>query len=269
MCIRDRLYTNTNSIILKPEDKEELEAKLRKLKESGNELIEVLLVDDMNNEFKIPLDEDQLVDEIKKITNAIIDISDIKSVDTLKEILDIAENGIQNGFIEYNGKYVKVYNLEYIREQLEKNRNKDNESNESQSKTEALLTYENLEELEYEEESEHLILDKLDIPSKLKGELFPHQKEGLKRLQSLYLANKMNGMLLADDMGLGKTLQLLTFLAWIKERNELNSVLIVAPTTLINNWDNANPLDKGEIQKFFPYDLFDTCLLYTSPSPRD
>lgn len=253
-----KLYTNTNSITLKPEDKEELEAKLRKLKESGNELIEVLLVDDMNNEFKIPLDEDQLVDEIKKITNAIIDISDIKSVDTLKEILDIAENGIQNGFIEYNGKYVKVYNLEYIREQLEKNRNKDNESNESQSKTEALLTYENLEELEYEEESEHLILDKLDIPSKLKGELFPHQKEGLKRLQSLYLANKMNGMLLADDMGLGKTLQLLTFLAWIKERNELNSVLIVAPTTLINNWDNANPLDKGEIQKFFPYDLFDT-----------
>jgi hypothetical protein len=32
----------------------------------------------------------------------------------------------------------------------------------------------------------------------------------------------------------------------------------VAPTTLIDNWDNPDPLNKGEIQKFFGDNIFTT-----------
>jgi superfamily II DNA or RNA helicase len=57
------------------------------------------------------------------------------------------------------------------------------------------------------------------------------------------------GVLLADDMGLGKTYQALAFLAWIKADLELRGrsyptapplgpMLVVAPTALLQNWQN-------------------------------
>ncbi len=54
------------------------------------------------------------------------------------------------------------------------------------------------------------------------------------------------GIIFADDMGLGKTLQSITVLKYLKENGYLKApVLVVVPTTLLNNWAN-------EIEKFAP-----------------
>jgi len=52
------------------------------------------------------------------------------------------------------------------------------------------------------------------------------------------------GGILADDMGLGKTLQILAFFQKIKSKSTKPS-LVIAPTTLLFNWQN-------EIKKFTP-----------------
>lgn len=252
-----KIYTNTNSFTLKPEDREKLESKLKRVNESGQELIEVEFEEE-GKVYKVPMNKDQLVNEINKINSAIYDINDIRSVKVIEEILDIVEENPESEYIEYNGNYIRIYNPELIEGHLENIKNKENTNEKKNDKNKSLLVLENLQEEEYKEKSKIEQLQKLDLPNSLNGELFPHQASGVKKLQSLYLGSKMNGMLLADDMGLGKTLQLLTFLAWLKERNELSSALIVAPTTLIDNWDNPNPVNKGEMQKFFPYGFFNT-----------
>ena len=62
--------------------------------------------------------------------------------------------------------------------------------------------------------------------------LFPHQRDAV--LQSL---QKMQGSsLLADEVGLGKTIIALTILSELKIRDLVNSVLIVAPSSLVNQW---------------------------------
>ncbi|MDD2503727.1 MAG: DEAD/DEAH box helicase, partial [Clostridia bacterium] len=53
------------------------------------------------------------------------------------------------------------------------------------------------------------------------------------------------GGILADDMGLGKTLQILTLLLSDKEEGSSQPSLVIAPTSLIYNWED-------EVQKFVP-----------------
>ena len=65
-------------------------------------------------------------------------------------------------------------------------------------------------------------------------ELYDYQKEGLKWLQYCFL-NKIGGIL-GDDMGLGKTAQIIALVAWIIERKILKNILIVVPSTLLENW---------------------------------
>lgn len=65
-------------------------------------------------------------------------------------------------------------------------------------------------------------------------ELYNYQKEGLKWLQYCCL-NKIGGIL-GDDMGLGKTAQIIALIAWIIERKVLKNILIVVPSTLLENW---------------------------------
>lgn len=77
---------------------------------------------------------------------------------------------------------------------------------------------------------------------KLKAELRPYQKEGIKWIKYLY-DNKLGGCL-ADDMGLGKTVQTIGVLTLIYPK-EKKPTLIVMPRSLLFNWQN-------EIKRFAP-----------------
>lgn len=82
-----------------------------------------------------------------------------------------------------------------------------------------------------------------EVPTSLNAELREYQLIGyrwLKMLRKYHL-----GGILADDMGLGKTLQAITYLLSEKENGELNPALVVAPASLVYNWQN-------ECQKFAP-----------------
>ncbi len=62
--------------------------------------------------------------------------------------------------------------------------------------------------------------------------LFPHQEEAI-----LQVLQKMQGSaLLADEVGLGKTIIALSILSELKIRNLVNSVLIIVPSSLVNQW---------------------------------
>jgi SNF2 family DNA or RNA helicase len=64
-----------------------------------------------------------------------------------------------------------------------------------------------------------------------------HQIEALNWFIDLY-KNDFKGCLLADDMGLGKTFQVITFLNYLIKNKKNSKILIVAPTILIDNWNN-------------------------------
>ena len=65
-------------------------------------------------------------------------------------------------------------------------------------------------------------------------ELYDYQLDGLKWLQYCCL-NRIGGIL-GDDMGLGKTAQIIALTSWIVESKILERILIVVPSTLIENW---------------------------------
>ena len=85
-----------------------------------------------------------------------------------------------------------------------------------------------------------------------------HQLEGLTWLLHLWSMSPKDcrGALLADDMGLGKTVQLLSFMAYILDRDpEVAPFLVVAPVSLLENW-------MDEIDKFFEPGTFRILTLY-------
>ncbi|MCE2788365.1 MAG: DEAD/DEAH box helicase [Saprospiraceae bacterium] len=83
----------------------------------------------------------------------------------------------------------------------------------------------------------------MPIPSGITATLRPYQETGYQWMQVLDEISW--GGCLADDMGLGKTLQAITFLAYVKEKYNKPTSLIICPTSLIFNWEN-------EIKKFAP-----------------
>ena len=86
-----------------------------------------------------------------------------------------------------------------------------------------------------------------------------YQQEGIQWL----IQSKVG--ILADDMGLGKTVQTIKAMEFLFKNNEISNCIIVAPLSLQKNWEN-------ELDKWSPelkYERLTSCLLYTSPSPRD
>ncbi len=82
------------------------------------------------------------------------------------------------------------------------------------------------------------------VPSLLNAKLRPYQKRGY----MWSVNNLLNGfgVLLADDMGLGKTIQAIAVILQMKASGHFSDkVLIVAPTTLLYNWEK-------EFEKFAP-----------------
>ena len=86
-------------------------------------------------------------------------------------------------------------------------------------------------------------ISEIKIPASINATLRPYQKEGFNWLNFLDEFNW--GGCLADDMGLGKTLQVITFFRHIKENTPNKTNLVVAPTSLVYNWES-------EVQKFAP-----------------
>jgi len=72
------------------------------------------------------------------------------------------------------------------------------------------------------------------IPNAFTKELYDYQKSGLKWLQ--YCCIRNTGTLLGDDMGLGKTAQIISLVSWLVEENLSHKILIVVPSTLLENW---------------------------------
>lgn len=81
----------------------------------------------------------------------------------------------------------------------------------------------------------HQPLHILSQPGLFQGVLRPYQVNGLSWLA--FMRDYGLGACLADDMGLGKTIQVLALLARDLEQGHLsNPVLLVCPTTVVNNW---------------------------------
>jgi non-specific serine/threonine protein kinase len=83
----------------------------------------------------------------------------------------------------------------------------------------------------------------LSLPKGINAEFREYQMKGFGWLWFMYKYG-LNGIL-ADDMGLGKTLQALTVLQKAKEEDGPMPALVIAPTTVVFNWES-------EIQKFAP-----------------
>ena len=81
------------------------------------------------------------------------------------------------------------------------------------------------------------------VPASFQGELRPYQQHGAGWL--MFLRKYGFGACLADDMGLGKTIQLIAYFLACKEDGVDEPVLIVAPTSVLGNWQK-------ELEKFAP-----------------
>ena len=81
------------------------------------------------------------------------------------------------------------------------------------------------------------------VPASVNATLRPYQQKGFEWLS--LLSEIGAGCCLADDMGLGKTLQTICFLARFHQENPGMTHLVVAPASLLYNWQQ-------EFQKFAP-----------------
>jgi len=109
--------------------------------------------------------------------------------------------------------------------------------------------YDNLNEIEYNAELQNYQgkdaegLTLYAVPISFEGKLLDHQLSGYSFLRAHY--ETKTGVLLADDMGLGKTVQIIAFLSYLYDIDELATSLLVMPKSLLENW-------KKELQKFLP-----------------
>ena len=116
-----------------------------------------------------------------------------------------------------------------------------------------LVVEENMEEVGYLKNfKDRCDYQAPDVSPLLKNTPKEHQINGIGWLQECW-SKGFPGVLLADDMGLGKTFQTLGFLVWLQEKRHMlglpkQPVLIVAPTSLLNNWldeETLHLLDPG------------------------
>ncbi len=86
-------------------------------------------------------------------------------------------------------------------------------------------------------------IDPIKKPRTLKATLRPYQDDGFSWLK--FIHDIGSGGILADDMGLGKTVQTIALLLAVKQEEKKISALIVAPTSVVTNWQR-------ELSRFAP-----------------
>jgi SNF2 family DNA or RNA helicase len=184
----------------------------------------------------------------------------ILNEDDLEDLKAQFEDSKQKGldYVEFKGEKIEVNSIDSIIKNATKQlanpkqpvQTFDKESDPAKEASKVLIINENTESLGYDEEA------RTDIDIKYKFEkidnladgieLKNHQKEGIAWLQTLSeLPYNLPGLLLADDMGLGKTIQVLYFIEWYVQKGNERPILVVAPVSLLENWQN-------EYLKFFP-----------------
>ncbi len=89
----------------------------------------------------------------------------------------------------------------------------------------------------------HRSFEELPKPEGFQGVLRPYQVRGYSWLS--FLRDWGFGACLADDMGLGKTIQTLTLIQRDWESGKRRPVLLICPTSIVNNW-------KKEVLRFTP-----------------
>jgi SNF2 family DNA or RNA helicase len=171
----------------------------------------------------------------------------------LSEFERLVKEARENGedYVLYNDNWVKVpkESEDFIEGAKKVDEIKKNGSVNKEKLKYIFDIYENIDLLEYNEQMidfrSQLQEDGViyQAPSLFKGELRPYQKRGYVWLHKLK-DSKLGG-LLADDMGLGKTIQVIALMASLKADNKLSPSLIVAPKSLLENWQH-------EIKKFSP-----------------
>jgi len=87
-------------------------------------------------------------------------------------------------------------------------------------------------------------ISQVKVPEKLRATLRDYQKEGLNWLN--FLDEFGFGGCLADDMGLGKTVQVIAHFLAQHEKGNLQTNLVIVPTSLLFNWQR-------ELDKFAPH----------------
>jgi SNF2 family DNA or RNA helicase len=170
----------------------------------------------------------------------------------MEQLIDKARQSGEE-YIEWNGNWLKI--PEKADEFLEASKQvKDqfdiNKGLESFNLPYILEIYENINQLEFnqplleiQQRIDDLGVIKPETSPQLLANLRPFQMEGYLWMKLLHF--RRLGGLLADDMGLGKTVQVISLLTYLYDTEQLTPVLIVAPKTLIDNWQK-------EIEKFAP-----------------
>ncbi|KAK1742140.1 RAD54-like protein [Skeletonema marinoi] len=74
----------------------------------------------------------------------------------------------------------------------------------------------------------------LEIPAWVNNRLFPYQRIGVRWMWELHCQGA--GGCVGDEMGLGKTVQVCSFLGAMAANRFIDSVLIVAPATMLAHW---------------------------------
>lgn len=196
----------------------------------------------------------------------------IRNSDELTELKNLVSESKEKGedSIIFKGEKLDIVGIPSIIENAEKQlkspnkpittNKKEDEKTENQIKV--LIIKENTEHADYSE-TERVItgikynfqaVDNLSSEIHLKD----HQRDGIAWLQTLSKPPySLPGVLLADDMGLGKTLQVLYFAEWYVQNINTKPILVVAPVSLLENWQN-------EYLKFFPKPNFNTVTLWGS-----
>lgn len=251
-------YADSEKVTLHPRQLEDLKGRLNDMNEKNQEVTELAVNTEGGNIAKVIITKEQLKNEIIKLQDSILSPTEINNKEILGEIIEkYDEIPDDEHYIPVRGKYIEKYNKQFFIDRLN---NLDSKGKGAKKRGKSLIILENIDKTEYSEDDflykQGLINAQLPRSLRKGIELFDYQKEALLKLQNLYLLSEVNGFLLCDDMGLGKTLQLLSFLSWLKERDELIPALIVAPSSLLNNWYNED--GSGEIQKFFKDNTFKT-----------